>query len=1018
MKKLFLIFFSVVAYSFSLAQGTVQGRILNLKGDTLRGANIALKFNEFVGTIANENGFYRLRINDSTAQVLVISFIGYKSIEDTLPPLKKGEVLLRNYKLESSIMIGGGIKITRKKDKTKESYMEEVKQKSSVSLDYISSETLKKTGDANLTAGVTRVSGVSTNGAFITVRGIGDRYVKTTFNGLRVPTLDPFTNNIKLDMFPASLVDNVVIAKTASPDLPGDWAGAYISVETKDYPSKLTINIETSFGYNNQSTFKNIVASQRSSTDWMGFDNGFRNHDISAFIYTKTEPTKYDELVALGKGDYLKSLGVNSSEAFAKDAENYFKLGLVELGLLGKSQFNDATAIAEAKKKYSEGPYQGEAFKIMNANAAKFNQSLPNNWRTQTMTAPLNFSQSITFGNQFKLFKQPLGLIMGFRYSSATQYDPNSEYARITAGPDQNGDITEVDTLYQRLSRETNEWSALLNLAYKYHKNHSLSLLFMPNMNGVNNVGLATYPLESLGGLHRQFYESRKQFIYQLKSEHTLPAHNIKIAGNASYTVGSSIVPDFKVVGLANDSINQNRDVINAARYFRYLKENIFDSKLAIEIPLSSEQKEGITKKIKVGAAFQHGDRIYDQFGLSLVPNILGADQIVQANPNSDPLSLDKFDFFSVNLSEGPTYRLLRTYFLDNRPYNNTMGYSNISAAFAMLDYNISERLRIAGGLRVEQAHLYTDAQLFDSLKLEVNDPRRYVVGTGIINPGELKEINFLPSVNLIYKLKKSTTVPVNLRANFSQTVARPSLRELSAVSVFDYEYNSLVVGNANLKSVHINNYDMRLESYFKSGDNLSLSLFYKTFINYIELYEAGMGFTWANNPNDAWLSGVELEGKKMLGKSFELRANITLVASRSEFQQKLPDGNGGFIDGEKVSHALFGQAPFLVNGIATYNLDSLGLQATVSYNIQGARLVIEGDNMAGIPAVYERPRHLLDFKISKKIGKYFTINLKVNDILNSARVRTYRTLEGRYLQNYDSIRYGTNFTFSVSYKL
>ena len=91
-----------------------------------------------------------------------------------------------------------------------------------------------------------------------------------------IPTLDPFTNNIKLDLFPASLVDNIIITKTASPELPGDWAGAYISIETKDYPDKLSVNMESSIGYNNQSSFKNVISSQRSSTDWLGYDNGLR----------------------------------------------------------------------------------------------------------------------------------------------------------------------------------------------------------------------------------------------------------------------------------------------------------------------------------------------------------------------------------------------------------------------------------------------------------------------------------------------------------------------------------------------------------------------------------------------------------------------------------------------------------------------------------------------------------------------------------------------------------------------
>lgn len=1017
MKKIVLIaFFSVFISAVGLAQGTVKGRILNASGDTLKGANIYLKSDSLTGVTSSEKGYYVLQIPDSSSQILVIAYVGYKTIYDTLPPLK-GEVLIRSYKMHWQPTTTGGVTIIKKRDKTKEGYMEEQKQKSSVSLDYISSETLKKTGDANLTQGVTRVSGVSSNGSFITVRGIGDRYVKTTFNGMRIPTLDPFTNNIRLDMFPSTLVDNVIISKTASPDLPGDWSGAYISVETKDYPSKLSVSVETSVGYNFQTSFKDIVSTQKSTSDWMGYDNGFRDHDITQFVYTKTEPTKYDELVALGKGDFLKSIGVTSAELFAKDAETYFKLGLVELGLLGKSQINDAAAIAAAKKKYSEGPYQGEAYKVMNANAVKFNQSLPNNWRTKMIKAPLNFSQSFTFGNQVKFFGKPLGVMAGFRYSSSTQYDPNSGYARINAGPDSKGQITDVDTLYQKISKQTNEWSALFNVAYKYHKNHSITLLFMPNMNGTNNVAEASYTGGRKEHLERQFYESRRQFIYQLKSEHLLPG-KIKVLGNASYTRGSSIVPDFKVAGVPSDTIGQNRDVINAARYFRYLKENTFDSRLSIEFPLKGDGKDGATKKIKIGGAFQHNDRKYDQFGLSLVPNILGADQVVLANPNSDPLSLDKFGFSPVMLSEGPTYINLRAYFLDSRPFNNTMGFSNISAAYAMADYNVNSRLRFAGGLRVEYAYLYTDVQLFDSLKLAVNDPRRYIVGGGLTNPGKLDEVNYLPSITGIYKLKKDDKAPINLRANFSQTVARPSLRELSAVSVFDYEYNSLVVGNADLKVVKINNYDMRFESYFKTGDNISVSVFYKDFINYIELYESALGYTWSNNPNKAWLKGIEFEGKKLLGKYFEFRANVTLVDSRSVFQQKISDGNGGLVDGEKVTHTLFGQAPYLVNSIVTYTEDTLGLQATLSYNVQGPRLVIEGDNTAGIPAVYERPRHLFDLKISKKVGKSFSVNLRVNDVLNSARLRSYRTSEGKYLQDYDKFRYGTNFVLSVSYKL
>ena len=183
--------------------------------------------------------------------------------------------------------------------------MDKMKVNSTTTIDFISAETMKKTGDPNVTAAIARVSGVSTNGGLITVRGIGDRYVRTTLNGSRIPTLDPLTNNIKLDIFPSSLIDNIIITKTASPELPGDWAGAYISVETKDYPGKLTVNVESQFGYNAQTTFQNVITSDKSSTDWMGFDGGLRIRENENIVAPNLSPSTYQEMVALGLGDYF-----------------------------------------------------------------------------------------------------------------------------------------------------------------------------------------------------------------------------------------------------------------------------------------------------------------------------------------------------------------------------------------------------------------------------------------------------------------------------------------------------------------------------------------------------------------------------------------------------------------------------------------------------------------------------------------------------------------------------------------
>jgi len=1019
-EKIFLITIAgIILSNFSYGQGTISGKITDKKGEPLIGVIVKLKSNSASGKTTDIDGNFSIRLNDSTTQTLVITYIGFDTINETVK-VTDNQTIVKDFTLQEYSHKLKEVEIVAKATKAKEYYMENIKKNSSNSIDYISAETMRKTGDANVVAAVARVSGVSTNGNFITVRGIGDRYIRTTVNGSRIPTLDPLRNNIKLDMFPANMVDNVVITKTASPDLPGDWAGAYISVDTKDYTDKLSINVQTSFGYNTQSTFQDVVSSQRSPTDLLGFDNGFRNKNLNNFVQTNKAPSQYAQFVALGLGNYFKSIGVTSDYSNNSGAivDNYTKLGLVQLGLLGASQFNNPTAVAAAKAAYNQGPYYAEAYNIINAGAVKFNQSLPDNWKTTIRKAPLNFAQIFSISNEVKLFKRPLGFFAGFRYSHATQYDPNSVYTRVGSSTvNANGIPTNVDTAYQKYSIETSEWTALANLSYKYSKNNSISLLFMPNMNGVNKTAFGTLAGNSQSYLERQNYESRKQFIYQLKSEHYVPFIKMKVVGNASYTRGSSIVPDYKSALIPIDTSKQNGPVINGDRYFRYLQENIFDSQIAAEIPLSGNTDEGV-RKIKFGGAFQRIDRTFDQYDLSLDgPGGGIADQIIAGNLSSNPLSPDKFGFSSVLNSGMPQSTQLRYYDLLDLPINHIMGYSNIGAGYGMVDYTIIPRLRVSGGLRVEDAYLYTDAKKFDSLHLAYNDPRRQIDQVGIVNPGKLSALNFLPSISTIYDLKKGDLVTIKLRGNFSQTVARPTLREISPVSIFDYEYNQQITGNNSLKEVNINNYDLRLETYFKSGDNISVSVFYKDFKNFIELQSAGLQSSWFNDSAKAWLKGIELEGKKRLTKFFEFRANVTFTDSRSIYQTKKPQGGGIYTNGESITGPMFGQAPYVINGILSYNFDKIGLVATVSYNVQGKRRVLnEGGN--GIPDVYELPRNLLDMNVSKTLGKHFSIMLRANDILNSPIRRAYNYSENSTIVYYDRYRYGTTYTFTIIYKL
>jgi hypothetical protein len=1020
MKELFrLSVFVCVFSSFSFGQGTLKGKVTEENGEVIGDVKIFVKDNKQIVTRTDFEGNFSLVIPLEGMQKLIFYTPGFDTLVESFE-FKNNEVIVSDFtmlpfKLEKEV---GEAKIVARTNKKKENYVQKLKINSATSIDFISNQQMKEIGDPNAVSAISRVSGVSTTGGLITVRGIGDRYVKTMLNGSRIPTLDPLTNNIKLDIFPASLIDNIILSKTASPDLPGDWSGAYISIETKDYPTKLDVNVESQFGYNAQTTFKEVISSQRSSTDWLGYDNGFRNVNLNSVENPVLNPTQYQEMAALGLTDYYKNMGVSGWTAGSAEGNTYFKLGLVELGLLPKALINDNAAYTNALAVYNS-TYKDKAFNTINPEGKDYNNGLSNSWGTVTRKAPLNFTQSFSIGEELKLFGKPFGYVVGFRYGTSTRFDPHGVSQRVGA-EELNFPFDVIDDVL--ISRETNGWNALLNLAYTVNENTKISFLYMPNYMGTNDVAKFTTPFDNNPGLDSRtqnniFYEQREQQVFQFNANQFLPKHKIKIDFNSSYTLGSSIAPDFKILqyDFFYDNEGNKTDFLFGAtagdgirRYYRYLKEDLFDSKISVEIPLNSKQK--LARKFKFGGAYQNLDRKSDLNEYYLDPG----NNLVMPQLTNDDIDayLDPSNFIMKDQVVNFTYTAR------NAARNHSFGVSSISACFGMIDYEISKELRVSGGLRVENARIFTDIVEFHNLGFERNHVKRENLGGfARLNAADINETNFLPSVNVIYKWDIIDSAQTNLRLNFSQTVARPSIRELNDAAVFDNEFRTLIYGNSDLKFVEIQNYDFRAESFLKNNDNVSISLFYKDFKNHIEMGFGSAGITWQNIDQSS-VKGIELEGRKGFGKKLEIRGNVTLVKSVSQFIRKdlqIVDGEKVITPLDTVYRAMFGQAPYLVNASITFKPKKTGIHATLSYNVQGPRLVITGI-VKGRPDVYEMPRNTVDFKISKKLGKKFSASLNVRDILNAPVRRAYK-LPSEWV-DYDRFRYGTNYTVALSFNL
>ncbi|HEX7878628.1 MAG TPA: TonB-dependent receptor [Candidatus Eisenbacteria bacterium] len=143
--------------------------------------------------------------------------------------------------------------------------------------DGISRETIRKGTDADAAQVLGRVTGVSVkDGKFLVVRGMSERYTSTQVNGVRVGSPETNRKVVPMDIFPASLLDNVVLQKTWTPDLPGDFGGASVQITTREVPETPVFSSSFGAGMRSGTTGEDGLGYTGGALDFLGIDDGSR----------------------------------------------------------------------------------------------------------------------------------------------------------------------------------------------------------------------------------------------------------------------------------------------------------------------------------------------------------------------------------------------------------------------------------------------------------------------------------------------------------------------------------------------------------------------------------------------------------------------------------------------------------------------------------------------------------------------------------------------------------------------
>ena len=315
LKKLLavLVIFTLTFYLSAQAQELqFSGKVLNSKNEVLPGATILVKEISKQFT-TNAEGRFVVNLESTKKYTFSISNTGYstKTIADIElsknPDNNYLEVVLED-NAKNNLSAVTVVATTRRQENTNALL---AFQKNNTSLSSgLAADFIRRTPDKNTGEVLRRVSGTSIqDNKFVIVRGLSDRYNSAFINGAALPSSEPDKKAFSFDVIPSSLIDNIIINKTATPDLTGEFAGGLVQIQTKDIPAKNELILGVGIGFNTQSVFKDFVSNERGDTDWLGFSD--RKSIPSSY------PQKYrayDALPAAEKEAISKSLSNSYNE--------------------------------------------------------------------------------------------------------------------------------------------------------------------------------------------------------------------------------------------------------------------------------------------------------------------------------------------------------------------------------------------------------------------------------------------------------------------------------------------------------------------------------------------------------------------------------------------------------------------------------------------------------------------------------------------------------------------------------
>lgn len=950
---LFLVFMLLVNFGFSQT-GVLSGKIVDNKtGETIMGATVVVDENVELAAQSDLDGNYTIAKIPAGKHKVKFRYMGYQEKQEEVT-INANEVTTFNTTLaEDAVILKEAVVTANVVRRDNESAIVMMQKNSTVIQSGISSEEMKRSPDKSSSDVIRRVSGATVqDGKFAIIRGLSDRYNMALINNVVLPSTEPDRKAFAFDVFPSNILDNIVIMKTAQPNLPSEWAGGLIQLNTRDIPEKSFFNATYGISFNEGSTFKPYKTYEGSKTDFLGFDNSVR-----------ALPKNFPGLIALNDLKYAASLNPDLKDSLrnlGKQITNTsWKTKTRKIAYPGQSlQLSGGFAVRKKDVQlggvfalsYSNTLRYTEGTRTKYEGADALDSDYGDNRYSNTVSAALLGNLSVVIKNNHKL-------------SWKNIFTNNAENGIIERNGISYGNATEQ----QRTSLE-----------------FTSAKVFSTNLSG-----------EHLFSKHEIRWRWNAGMVMINRDQ----PHTTRYSYERPYHSATGTGPNEETDPFKFQFSYGGSDPKQGAYFYSTLREKVYSAGTDLTIPFKIlSQKQSVS----VGYLFQYRTRSFEARNL-FIDRLGSSNDSILYNPDVDAL-INQANFNNKSLTMTPFVF----------PGDMYKAKSTTHSAYVMMENNFGERVKAVWGFRFEtfRQDLTTPAKL--GFEIIPNDPEPPTIKTKIEDTTYTKSyysgayksdsagkvtpvFPLLQSVNLIFKLNEN----MNLRASYGQTMSRPEFRECAPFVYYDFLRDANMTGNPNLQQTFIHNADLRFEYFMGKGQSINASVFYKHFTNTIEMTSVASGSQQSfvyNNASKAYLVGVELEVRKNLGFVTKKLEDLVFVANMAYIYSRVDLRNIKNSNTDEQIRPMQGQSPYIINLGLSYLHPTSGTGVTMLYNQVGQRLYASGE--VGNPSWYENWRPLLDLQISQKFLKgRGIVRFTISDLIAAKSIYYQNDVPGQQRQ-------------------